>query len=80
MVPNYIIPSEYEMLDILSRNSGIAIAWDINSKEFIQEKKLKLVWNSDKMPKTDVYLLSRKSNNLEVAFTEIETELRIVLE
>jgi hypothetical protein len=32
------------------------------------------------MPKTDVYLLSRKSNNLEVAFTEIETELRIVLE
>ena len=80
MVPNYIIPSEYEMLDILSRNSGIAIAWDINSKEFIQEKKLKIVWNSDKMPKTDVYLLSRKSNNLEVAFTEIETELRIVLE
>lgn len=80
MVPNYIIPSEYEMLDILTRNSGIAIAWDINTKEFINENELKLVWNSEKMPKTDVYLLSRKSNNLEVAFTDIETELRIVLE
>lgn len=79
MVPNYIIPSEYEMLDILSKNSGIAIAWDINSKEYIQDKKLKLVWNSKKMPKTDVFLLSRKSNYLEVAFDDIEAELLMIL-
>jgi hypothetical protein len=32
MVPNYIIPSEYEMLEVLSRYEGVAVTWDLNAK------------------------------------------------
>lgn len=35
MIPNYIIPSEYEMLDLLSKNIGVAVSWDINARIFI---------------------------------------------
>jgi hypothetical protein len=31
MVPNYIIPSEYEMLEVLSRYEGV-VTWDLNAK------------------------------------------------
>ena len=79
MVSNYIIPSEYEMLEILSKNSGIAVVWDINAKDFIQENKIQLLWDSKQMPSTEVFLLSGKNENLKTVFENIEVELKSVL-
>lgn len=79
MIPNYIIPSEYEMLEILSKNTGIAVAWDLNSKNFIKEKRLQLLWNSKQMPSTEVFLLSAKNDNLNAIFEKMELELKRVL-
>ena len=75
MVPNYIIPSEYEMIEILSKNTGVAVVWDLNAKNFIQDKKIKLLWNSKKMPTTEVFLLSAKKESLNAIFEKIELEL-----
>ena len=61
IVPNYIIPSESEMLEMLSRNSGIAITWNCNSRKYIKENKLQLLWNSFHVPEEYVYLLSAKT-------------------
>jgi DNA-binding transcriptional LysR family regulator len=79
MIANYIIPSEYEMLEILSKNTGVAVVWDINAKNLIQEKKLQMIWNSKQMPSTDVFLLSGKNDNLSAIFQDIESELKGVL-
>ncbi|HSD06141.1 LysR family transcriptional regulator [Flavobacterium sp.] len=79
IIANYIIPSEYEMLEILSKNNGIAITWDVNANSFIESKKLQLIWNSDGMPSTDVFLLSSKNSNLNSFFQDIENELNKVL-
>ena len=79
MVPNYIIPSEYEMIEMLSKNNGIAVVWNINTKNFIEEKKIQLLWNSKQMPNTDVFLLSGKNDNLSAIFEKIELELKSVL-
>lgn len=76
MVPNYIIPSEYEMLEILSQNSGIAITWNCNARRFIQKNKLQLVWNSFYVPEESVYLLTGKHNNLSSIFKIMAEELR----
>ena len=79
MVPNYIIPSEYEMIGMLSKNTGIGVVWDINAKNFIQDKKIQLLWSSKQMPSTDVFLLSGKNDNLSAIFEKIELELKRVL-
>jgi DNA-binding transcriptional LysR family regulator len=79
IIANYIIPSEYEMLEILSKNMGVAVTWDINANNLIQEKKLQLIWNSKEMPSTEVFLLSGKNENLSPLFQEIEKELKQVL-
>jgi hypothetical protein len=79
MIANYIIPSEYEMLEILSKNTGIAVTWNINAKNLIQEKKLQMIWNSKEMPSTDIFLLSGKNDNLSAIFQDIELELKGVL-
>jgi hypothetical protein len=55
MVPNYIIPSEYEMIEIISKNTGIAVVWDCNAKNLIEENKIQLLWNSKQMPSTEVF-------------------------
>lgn len=80
MIPNYIIPSEYEMIEMLSKNTGIAVVWNINAKNFIEEKRIQLLWNSKQMPSTDVFLLSGKNDNLIAVFEKIELELKRVLE
>lgn len=79
MVANYIIPSEYEMLEILSKNNGVAVTWDINAKSMIAKKKLQLIWNSKDMPSTEVFLLSGKNDNLSSFFEDIMVELKMVL-
>ena len=79
MVPNYIIPSESEMLEVLSKNSGVAVSWDINARSFIQDEKLQLLWETNQMPETAVYLLSAKNSGFNLAAQEIEEELKKVL-
>ncbi|MFM9988746.1 LysR family transcriptional regulator [Flavobacterium sp.] len=76
MIPNYIIPSEYEMLEIISKNTGIAVVWHCNAKSLIKNNKLKLLWDSEQMPSTEVFLLARKNENLSTIFENIELELK----
>jgi len=80
MIPNYIIPSEYEMLEIISINTGIGVVWDINAKNLIKENKIQLLWNSKQMPSTEVFVLSCKNDNLSTIFENIQIELKRVLE
>jgi len=79
MFPNYIIPSEYEMLELLSKNTGIAVVWNVNAKDFIAEKRIQLLWDSNQMPNTEVFLLTRKKENRIEFFENIEVELKKVL-
>ncbi|RVT78235.1 LysR family transcriptional regulator [Flavobacterium sufflavum] len=79
MVSNYIIPSESEMLDVLSKNSGVAVTWNVNAKSFIRNEKLQLLWETNQMPETSVYLLSAKNTGFNLATQEIEEELKKVL-
>ena len=79
MIPNYIIPSEYEMLEIISKNTGIGVVWDINAKNLIEENKIQLLWNSRQMPSTEVFVLSGKNDNLSTIFENIQVELKKVL-
>jgi DNA-binding transcriptional LysR family regulator len=78
MVPNYIIPSEYEMLEVLTQNEGIGISWDINAKYFIAENRLQLLWKSAEMPSTAVYLLSAKNTNFNTIAQDVEAALTAV--
>lgn len=80
MIPNYIIPSEYEMLEIISKNTGIAVVWDCNAKNLIVENKIQLLWNSKQMPSTEVFLLSGKNDNLSTIFENIQQELKRALQ
>ncbi|MGO4905515.1 LysR family transcriptional regulator [Flavobacterium sp. W20_MBD1_R3] len=79
MIPNYIIPSEYEMLEIISKNTGIAVVWDCNAKNLIAQNKIQLLWNSKQMPSTEVFVLSGKNDNLSTVFENIQLELKRIL-
>jgi hypothetical protein len=60
MVPNYIIPSEYEMLEVLSRYEGVAVTWDLNAKQFIAKNRLQLIWTNT-MPATQFTCFRQKT-------------------
>ena len=77
MVPNYIIPSESEMLRLLAKNEGVAVTWNCNARNYIKENKLQLVWNSFHVPEEFVYLLAPKNNNVKSIFDVIEKELKL---
>lgn len=77
MVPNYIIPSESEMLRMLSDNEGVAITWNCNARKYIKENKLQLLWNSFHVPEEYVYVLTAKNNNLNSFFEIISKELKL---
>ncbi|SFE58561.1 LysR family transcriptional regulator [Flavobacterium xueshanense] len=79
MIPNYIIPSEYEMLEIISKNTGIGVVWDINAERLLAENKIQLLWNSKQMPSTEVFVLSGKNENLSTIFDNIQLELKSIL-
>lgn len=79
MIPNFIIPSEYEMLSVLSKNEGVAVAWNCNVKPFIEEGKLQLLWDSDLMPGTELFLLSGKNEHFNTPFQEIEIALKSIV-
>jgi hypothetical protein len=75
MIPNFIIPSEYEMLEAL-KNAG---RFGIVMLSHLFKIKLKIVWDKANA-KYRSFLLSGKKMNLTSAFQEIEAELKIVLE
>ncbi|CAM3743180.1 LysR family transcriptional regulator [Flavobacterium gelidilacus] len=75
MISNYIIPSETEMLATLAENSGVSIVWNINAKRYLKENKIQLVWNSSKMPSTEIYLLARKNDTLNSILDEVKEEI-----
>jgi len=79
MVPNYIIPSESEMLEMLSKNSGVAITWNCNARKYIKENKLQLLWNSFHVPEEFVYVLTAKNNTSSSFFETINKELKLFL-
>jgi hypothetical protein len=59
MIPNYIVPSEYEMMGAFKK-TGVSVVWNCNAKAFIYDKKLQKIWDSKQMPATEVFLLSGK--------------------
>jgi len=75
IIANYIIPNENEMLDSMIENKGIAAVWNINAKPFLQKKQLQLVWNSEKIPTQEIYLLVRKNNSFNSILDDIKEEL-----
>ncbi|WP_264553088.1 LysR family transcriptional regulator [Flavobacterium sp. N2038] len=77
MVPNYIIPSESEMLKILAKNEGVAVTWNCNARKYIQENKLQLLWNSFHVPEEFVYVLTAKNNKSNTLFDIISKELKL---
>ncbi|WP_418264370.1 LysR family transcriptional regulator [Flavobacterium faecale] len=79
LVPNYIIPSEYEMITSIAKNQGVGITWNCNAQPFIAEEKIKLLWDSEKMPTTAAYVMCRKNNNFDEILDEITKILRAVL-
>jgi hypothetical protein len=48
------------MIEIISKNTGIAVVWDCNAKSLIEENKIQLLWNSKQMP-AQKFLLSGKT-------------------
>jgi hypothetical protein len=77
MIPNFIIPSEYEMLDALSKNAGVAVV-GIVMLSHLFKIKLKIVWDSKQMPYGSFSIIGQ-NDNLTSAFQEIEAEVKIVL-
>lgn len=80
IIPNYIIPSEFEMLSTVANSTGVALTWNCNAKSFLDSATLQVVWDSKKMPETAVFLLSNKNDNLKEAFKKMETVLKEILE
>jgi hypothetical protein len=72
MIPNFIIPSEYEMLDALSKNAGVAVVLNCNEVIY-SRKKLKIVYKSK--AKLRKFSIIGQNDNLTSA-SEIEAELK----
>lgn len=60
---NYVVPNEYFMLQELTKVEGICVALKANAEEFITNKSLKLIWQSDNYPLRDYYLIAHKKQN-----------------
>ncbi|MBB3696814.1 LysR family transcriptional regulator [Flammeovirga yaeyamensis] len=57
---NYIIPNEYFMLEELTKIEGVAVVLKENAKSYIEDQSLQLIWESDKYPTRDYYLIAHK--------------------
>ena len=79
IISNYTIPSESEMLMTLAQNTGVSVVWDINAKGLLAKKEIQLIWNSEKMPSTDLYLLARKNDTLNSILEDVKNELRSLI-
>ena len=54
------MPNEFFMLQELSKAPGICVTLKENAKDFITNKSLKLIWQSDDYPVRDYYLIAHK--------------------
>lgn len=61
---NYVIPNEYFMLQELTKVEGLAVALEENAKEFIRNKTLKLIWQSQDYPLREYYLIAHKKQKV----------------
>ncbi|MCR9248861.1 MAG: LysR family transcriptional regulator [bacterium] len=57
---NYVIPNEYFMLQEMTKVEGIAVTLLENAREFLENGSLKLIWQSDKYPNRNYYLIAHK--------------------
>ncbi|MBY0245587.1 MAG: LysR family transcriptional regulator [Sphingobacteriaceae bacterium] len=72
LMANYIIPNETEMMKTLSENSGVAIVWDYNAKPFIENQQLQLLWQTNKMPTQELFLMVRKNNHYDDILNQLK--------
>ena len=79
LIPSYIIPNEYEMLQAVTKNNGVAITYYCNAKELIEQQKLQLLWDAPMMPENEIYLISGKNDALQPIFDIIVNRLQILL-
>jgi DNA-binding transcriptional LysR family regulator len=61
---NYIIPNEYFMLQELTKVEGVCVTLKENAKEFIENKSLKLIWESEDYPERAYYLIAHKKQKV----------------
>jgi hypothetical protein len=61
------------------RKNRCCVVWNCNAKSFIQDKKLKIVWEQANATYGSFSIIGQ-NDNLTSAFQEIEAELKIVLE
>jgi len=61
---NYIIPNEYFMLQELTKTKGVCVTLLENAKEFLENGQLKLIWQTDKYPKRDYFLIAHKKQKV----------------
>ena len=61
---NYVVPNEYFMLQELTKFEGVCVALKENAREFISNKSLKLIWQSDNYPFRDYYLIAHKKQKV----------------
>lgn len=59
IVPNYVVPNEFETLYQQTRGSGLSIAFDTVAEYFVQEGTLKTC-ELKKVPFRDLYLIANK--------------------
>ncbi len=61
VIPNYVIPNEYEALIQLSESSGVSIALKSIASEFVKSGKLK-IWKTDPVYFRKLSLIANKKN------------------
>jgi hypothetical protein len=54
LIPNLLFHLNM-MMEALSKNTGVAVVWNCNAKAFIQDKKMKKIWDSKQMPRKFYY-------------------------
>ena len=59
IVPNYVIPNEFEALEQLAKGSGVSVALDTNAKPFVENGTLQLI-DIDPIPFRTVSLIANK--------------------
>ena len=75
VIPNYVIPNEYETLFQLSNGTGLSIALDINAAPFINSGKL-IAWDIVPVPFRKLSLLANKKKASKKLTSKILSALR----
>ncbi len=68
IVPDYVVPNEYEILKLQSKSSGISVAFETTVEPFVKSGVLRKC-DTTKVKMRDVFLIANK-RNASVAMTE----------